>query len=156
MIVLDANMLLRLVSPNHPQYPEAFDAVSAFVGAGWPVCIVPQAIYEFWVVATRPADVNGLGITTEVAADEVDRFEQEFRLLADTPSIYQAWRDLVIAHSIGGKPAHDARIVAAMRLHDASHLLTFNVTDFKRFDGVTVVHPRDAKQFAKRASNGAS
>lgn len=105
-------------------------------------------------MATRPADVNGLGVTTEVAADEVDKFEQEFRLLADTPGIYRAWRDLVIDHSIGGKPAHDARIVAAMRLHGVSHLLTFNEPDFKRFDGVTVVHPRNASQLAKRVSNG--
>ncbi|MEK7832647.1 MAG: hypothetical protein AAB401_16260 [Acidobacteriota bacterium] len=40
-----------------------------------------------------------------------------------------------------GKPAHDARIVAAMKVHGIAHLLTFNVGDFKRFPNITVVSP---------------
>ena len=38
--------------------------------------VVPQALYEFWVVATRPTTVNGLGFT-------VARAVAELRVLAE-------------------------------------------------------------------------
>jgi predicted nucleic acid-binding protein len=47
-----------------------------------------------------------------------------------------------------GKQAHDARLVAAMKVHDLRHLLTFNDTDFKRFTEITVVNQRDVAQDA--------
>ena len=31
----------------------------------------------------------------------------------------------------------------AMLVHGLTHLLTFNVDDFRRFEGITVVHPQD-------------
>lgn len=36
---------------------------------------------------------------------------------------------------------HDTRIVAAMNVHKVFKLLTFNLDDFKRFSGITVVDP---------------
>ena len=37
--------------------------------------------------------------------------------------------------------AHGGRLVAAMRLHGVSHLITFNVRDFRRYDGLTLIDP---------------
>ncbi|MDP5018828.1 MAG: hypothetical protein NWQ43_16260 [Dolichospermum sp.] len=37
---------------------------------------------------------------------------------------------------------HDARLAAAMVAHNITHLLTFNVDDFKRFSEIVVVDPR--------------
>lgn len=36
-------------------------------------------------------------------------------------------------HGVRGKPAHDARLVAAMRLHGITRILTFNVGDYARY-----------------------
>jgi hypothetical protein len=43
-----------------------------------------------------------------------------------------------------GKKVHDARLVAAMITHQMTHLLTFNIDDFKRkrFSAIVVVDPR--------------
>lgn len=41
-----------------------------------------------------------------------------------------------------GKKVHDARLVAAMITHQITHLLTFNIDDFKRFSEIVVVDPR--------------
>jgi hypothetical protein len=38
---------------------------------------------------------------------------------------------------------HDARLVAVMRVHGLTHVLTFNPTDFTRYPGITVVRPQD-------------
>ncbi|MEX0641079.1 MAG: hypothetical protein WD468_00180 [Pirellulales bacterium] len=43
---------------------------------------------------------------------------------------------------VKGKPAHDARLVAAMTRHSITHILTFNVDDFRRFSGIEVLQPQ--------------
>ena len=42
-----------------------------------------------------------------------------------------------------GVQAHDARIVAAMRVHAVTSILTINVTDFSRYPGITAFAPKD-------------
>jgi predicted nucleic acid-binding protein len=95
-------------------------------------------------VATRPVAQNGLGLSTPEAASELMRLKSMFPLLPDTPAIYQVWENLVIQHQVSGKPAHDARLVAAMLVHGITSILTFDKTGFSRYAGVEVVHPADA------------
>ncbi len=57
-----------------------------------------------------------------------------FQLLPDTAAIYRKWLRLVQTYSVAGVGAHDARIVAAMKAHAVTHLVTFNADDFKRFN----------------------
>jgi hypothetical protein len=45
--------------------------------------------------------------------------------------------------AVVGKNGHDARLVAAMMVHGLTHLLTFNVQDFRRYPGITAVTPAD-------------
>lgn len=47
-----------------------------------------------------------------------------------------------IAHNVSGVQVHDARLVAAMRVHGVSRILTFNDKDFTRYADIEVVHPR--------------
>jgi len=105
--------------------------------------IVPQNIAEFWVVATHPQAVNGLGLSTADADAERRRLERLFPLLPDPPDLYTRWVGLVNQFGVSGKPAHDARIVAAMRAHGLTHILTFNGGDFQRYAplGIVVVDP---------------
>jgi len=65
-------------------------------------------------------------------------------LLRDTPGVYDEWRRLVATHAASGKAAHDARLVAAMMIHEITHILTFNGSDFKRYPGITVLHPQSS------------
>jgi hypothetical protein len=43
---------------------------------------------------------------------------------------------------VKGKQVHDARLVAAMVSHKMTHLLTFNIDDFKRFSEIISVNPQ--------------
>ena len=141
IVVPDANILLRLVEVASKQHPVALAAVSALRLQGHALHTVPQCLYEFWVVATRPVANNGLGLTTVAVAVELATYLASFPLLNDTPDLFAEWRTLVVAHDCKGKVAHDARIVAAMRTHRLRHLLTFNVADFARFPGITILDP---------------
>jgi predicted nucleic acid-binding protein len=101
---------------------------------------VPQNLYEFWSVTTRPVAQNGLGFSSGQAAAALTRLKQLFTLLEDTPAILPEWERLVVAHAVLGKNAHDARIAATMLIHGVTHLLTFNDADFRRFP-ITVLTP---------------
>jgi len=68
-----------------------------------------------------------------------------FLFLSETPAIYPAWEALVIHHKVMGKPAHDARLVAAMQAHGITAILTFDRTGFTRYPGIEVVHPAQVK-----------
>ncbi len=111
------------------------------------LAVVPQVLYEFWVVATRPGVVNGLGYSASRASADIDDILRVNALYADDSSILPRWRFLVQRHRVLGKKAHDARLVAAMLRHGITHLLTFNAKDFARFDEIVVIKPADAASF---------
>jgi hypothetical protein len=84
---------------------------------------------------------GGLGLSL-VATDRKARLiERHFRLLPDSLSTFQEWRRLVVAYSVTGVAVHDTKIVASMSAYAVTHLLTFNVDDFKRYSGIIVVSP---------------
>jgi predicted nucleic acid-binding protein len=43
---------------------------------------------------------------------------------------------------VSGVQVHDARLVAAMRVHGVKSILTFNDRDFTRYTDIDAVHPR--------------
>ena len=61
-VLLDTNVLLRSVEPRHAQHQTSVDATDALRQRGHDLVIVPQVLYEFWSVATRPIEQNGLGM----------------------------------------------------------------------------------------------
>jgi predicted nucleic acid-binding protein len=146
MILVDTNLVLRMSRTDDPDFGIAADAVDIARQQGYAPCLVPQVIYEYWAVATRPRENNGLGLTAGQANTEVGRMLQQFDLLRDPPELYDEWLILVHQHEVQGKPAHDARLVAAMLTHSITHLLTFNTPDSQRFIEITAIHPGDAGQ----------
>lgn len=143
--LLDTNILLRLFDKNSADHETVVTAVDALKEQGETLYFAPQNAAELWNVVTRPADKNGLGLSTVQANVLLTEIEQLFELLLDTPSIYPAWRSLVQTAKVAGVQVHDARLVAWMQVHDVSHVLTLNVSDFKRFEavaGIVVVSPQ--------------
>jgi predicted nucleic acid-binding protein len=105
------------------------------------VFFCPQNMAEFWNVATRPADKNGLGFSLEEALREVGDIEMLLTLLPDIPAIYATWKETVRRNEVRGVKVHDARLVAIMNVYAVESILTFNDADFKRYGEITAVHP---------------
>jgi predicted nucleic acid-binding protein len=63
-------------------------------------------------------------------------------VLPDSLAVHEEWRRLLVMHSVSGVQVHDARLVAAMRVHGVKHILTFNDKDFARYADIEAVHPR--------------
>lgn len=66
----------------------------------------------------------------------IDLWLQLFSIFRDERRIFSTWRELVQRYNVKGKAAHDARIIAAMERFDMEGLLTFNVSDFKRYQDI--------------------
>jgi predicted nucleic acid-binding protein len=143
-VLIDTSTLLRTLQPLHPQRETARAAIKALTARGRDLHIVPQNFVELWVIATRPVERNGLGMAPDTVAMELTRIESMFDLLPETPAIYPVWERLVIQYRVSGKPAHDARLVAAMQVHGLTGILTFDGTGVSRYAGIEVVHPADA------------
>jgi predicted nucleic acid-binding protein len=140
-VLLDTNILLRSAQPSHPLCPPATRAVSKLIRQKDSVFFCSQNIAEFWNVATRPADRNGLGLTQEEVLQEVSSIEKLLTLLPDVPATYGAWKQIVKDHKVQGVKVFDARLVATMSVYAVESILTFNVADFKRYSQVNAIDP---------------
>jgi predicted nucleic acid-binding protein len=137
-VLLDTNILLRLAQHHHPSSSVALRALRGLRIKNESPHITQQNIVEFWAVATRPIVANGLGISTEQAAAEIDALKRLFILLPELP-LQDAWERLVVDHAVSGKNVHDARMVAAMVVHGVESILTFNTQDFLRYGEIRVL-----------------
>lgn len=139
--LIDTNVLLRLVQDSHPMHDVAAASIRKLLADDQELFITPQNLIEFWAVATRPANYNGLGLTIDEAVRELLQLKSIFTLRPDTATIFAEWENLVKLHRVSGRQAHDARIVAAMLDHGIRNLLTFNANDFKRYNEISIQAP---------------
>lgn len=142
LVLCDTNVLLRSVTIGHPLRPVVRGAFSRLRDRGDVPALVPQCCYEYYAVATRPAERNGLGLEPADALRDLSDFLEIFRLLRDERTVFESWINVVAGYAVRGKEAHDARLIAAMRRHRVTHLLTFDAKDFARYaDEITVLDP---------------
>lgn len=139
--LLDTNILLRSIQPDHGQYERAVGAVEALLNSGETVCYCAQNIREFWSVCTRPVVHNGHGMTLAEVVREIRGLEAALTFVPDNQQVYTEWRRLVEEHSVIGTQVHDANLVALMSVSGITHLVTFNSAHFKRFTEIEVVEP---------------
>jgi predicted nucleic acid-binding protein len=142
---VDTNVLLLSIDDGHAAQPVAQNGLLGLRNQGETLSVFPQNLVEFWAVATRPIANNGLGWSVDRAKEELENLKYLFEVLSDTGAVFSEWERLVVHHRVAGKQSHDARLVAAMLVHDVTHLITFNTSDFKRYDEITVVDPASVK-----------
>jgi predicted nucleic acid-binding protein len=138
----DTNVLLRWAQPSHPDHLVARNAIETLLQRGDQIFLTAQNVIEFWNAATRPANRNGFGLSPAQADQAVGQMEAFFSFAPVTPAVYGEWRQLAVAVGVSGVQVHDAHLVAVMRVHGLTHILTFNTADFTRYPGITVVHPQ--------------
>ncbi len=145
MILLDTNLLTRMTRSHEPQSGIARAAIQTLLQRRERLIVVPQNLYEFWAVATRPAGPppagrNGLGMTAVQAGRWLQFFRRRFAVLPDRAELSTLWQELVERHVVMGIRAHDVRLVAAMQSYGITRLLTFNTSDFCNL-GIVILDP---------------
>ena len=139
--LVDSNVLLRWVKPDDHDYPVVASAIETVLQSGGTLCYTTQNVGEFWNTCTRPVDRNGYGLSPEETDRRARYFEDRLRLLPDSLAVHHEWRRLLVAQRVFGVQVHDARLVAAMRVHGVSRILTFNEKDFARYSDIEAIHP---------------
>ncbi len=145
--LLDTNIVMRLCNCSDLQHQLATNAVSRLLMQSDKCFLATQVIIEFWVVATRPTEVNGLGWSVEQTRSMIDQLLARFPVLAESRQIFTNWLNLVTTNRVMGKRTHDVRLVAAMLANEMTHLLTFNPSDFAGISSITITHPQDLNPF---------
>ena len=131
--LLDTNIVLRNFNRDDSAHQLVSGHLQNLARRGFEFCVAPQILYEVWVVATRPADVNGLGMETHQAADLVRSAKVSYLLLPDPPDLIDRWLDPCVRHDAKGRHGHDVRLVAWMNAHDIVDIVTLNAAHFAAF-----------------------
>lgn len=140
--LVDSNILLRWVKPDHSDYPIIKSAIDTVLRRDGVLCYTSQNLAEFWNACTRPVDRNGYGLSPASADYLAKTFEENFRLLPDSAAVHEEWRKILVTHQVSGIKVHDARLVASMRVHGVKRILTFNHRDFARYADIEAISPR--------------
>lgn len=141
--LLDTNIVLRLCNTLDERHSLAVSAVAQLIRQSDECVLATQVLAEFWVVATRPIEVNGLGFSSIQTRKLIEPLLKKFTLLEDTSKSFTIWLDLVTEQNVLGKRAHDIRLAATLLAHGITHLVTFNPKDFEGIAGITVVVPQN-------------
>ena len=143
---VDTNVLLRLSERSHPHFKPylALAAVCFFWGTTY--LTIRMALGEFWNACTRPLDRNGFGRSVGETRQLLESIQRRMTLLAETERVCVVWQHLLFTCEVRGVQVHDAHLAAVLEVHGVTHLLTFNGADFKRYPGLTAVHPQDVQE----------
>ena len=135
---VDTNILVyasQLTSPWHDRAEAVLRAADADSAELW---ISDQILREYLSVVTR-LPPSGAGVPMREAIEHVRFFIQRFWMAQGGALARAELLTLLATYPTAGKQVHDANIVATMLANGVTHLLTNNVADFRRFEGLITV-----------------
>jgi predicted nucleic acid-binding protein len=95
-----------------------------------------QVFREYLVVATRPLENNGFGLSSSNALSNLEAFGTCIQILNEDQAVARGLHKLVADYSLKGKRIHDANIVATMRANGLRQLKTYTQGDFTTFEDI--------------------
>lgn len=129
LLLVDTNVLLEATDEKRRFH----DACVELLEKHPRLRISSQVIREYLVVATRPAEANGLGLAVADALSNVREFRRTLRLLPEERPILPAFLALLDEIPCQGKRIHDAHLVATALAHRVQTIVTLNAEDFEPF-----------------------
>ena len=117
-------------------------SVELLAQTGQRALLAQQVLFEFWVAATRPPEVNGLGWSAVKAGAAIHSLRQRFLVLAEPEDVLDKWLNMVVRYQLKGKRIHDAHLLATLQAHGVGLLLTANPTDFPSVPDIAIVTPQ--------------
>jgi len=141
IFLADTSVLLRFIFPDDPRHVQVLAAINRTLEDGDRISFTPQVARELWAAMTRPRAQNGMGMSPAEAKDALRDASDSFDFLDDVPGIFEIWQKLVTDHGVSGRQVHDANHVAAAMTHGLAGILTLDERDFRRYPGITIVHP---------------
>ncbi len=141
MVFLDTNILVYAINIDSASHLSAASLIKE-IGAGTlKTCMSPQILCEFFATVTNPRKFRRPLTPTE-ASDAINSYmESDIYLLYLKDSTIKLTLDMAIRHQINGTEIFDTQIVATMLENGVRTIYTANVSDFKKYSGITAVNP---------------
>jgi len=133
-IFVDTNVLVYLDQAASVFHAPARAAIGRLEREGAALWISRQVLREYMVTVTRPNPAGVPPMTRTEAVMAVEGFLTAFAIAEDGPPATANLLKLIRSVPVAGKQVHDANIVATMLTHGVTRLLTFNGSDFRRFE----------------------
>ncbi|MCK5804912.1 MAG: PIN domain-containing protein [Lentisphaeria bacterium] len=143
ILFVDTNILLTATDRSRERHQAAQRILGASARNCFHLAMSGQIIREYLVVATRPLEVNGLGLSAGDALRNVEEFQRRLVIYDETEAVSRRLCTLVRDAALRGKRIHDANVAATMLIHGISKLVTENPGDFANFAGIEIVNIDD-------------
>lgn len=142
LVLLDTNILIAATDEGRDDHKKALSILTDRPAAGMTLYTSGQILREYLAVATRPVDVNGLGLGQSDAIANVMTFQRRLRLIHENDKTLRRLLTLLGDVPCTGKQIHDANVVATALAHGIAAIVTLNSADFARFERhITVRSP---------------
>ena len=138
MVFLDTNILLAACDESRTKSADCRSLLESGLSGEQSLFTNGQVLREYLVVATRPIDANGLGMTPKFALANLAEFKRCTRVLDETADTSAQLEGLIERHKLKGKRIHDANLIATMLTHGIKRIATLNPGDFRIFKMVEI------------------
>ncbi|MCA9778798.1 MAG: PIN domain-containing protein [Candidatus Eremiobacteraeota bacterium] len=143
---VDTNIFVAVTDRSRSSHSAAIRLFNEMPGTGAHLAWSGQVVREYLVVATRPRERNGLGLSTELALKNVDLLSKRLVLIDESTQTNLILKSLVAKHSLSGKRIHDANIAATMVAGGLTHLISDDTTDYRVFSAIQTFSTADLNQ----------
>jgi predicted nucleic acid-binding protein len=130
LAMVDTNVLLAATDRSRDHHEAAIRFLNEDTRR---LAISPQIVREYLAVASRPVDINGLGLSGEDAVANVEQFLEGMEVLTEGSATTLSLMELIVEGPAVGKQVHDANVVAVALAHRAAAIVTDNTRHFARF-----------------------
>lgn len=141
-LLIDANVFiygLDTESPHHDRARGIFDR--AMLGDG-SYCVTSQTLVELFSVVTNPRRVKLPHPPFEAVQVIEDILSWPgITHLTLTPEVTTRWLAFIRQTSVRGAKVFDLQLAATALANGVTKIVTFNVADFERIDGIEVIVP---------------
>ena len=146
VVFLDTNVLLSATAAKRHDHSLARGLFRVSHDAGSHLALSGQVLREYLVVATRPVEVNGLGMEQTQALRNVEWFLAQTVFLEETKTVFDRLMSLARESNAVGKHLHDTNVAAVMRVHGIRVIVTANADDYSAWSEVTPVSVDEAHE----------
>ena len=134
-VFLDTNVLIyhtfeNFDSAKHAQVKRAF---LAFEKCGSELFISRQVLREFYAISTNSKFFDK-PLTVSEACGKLEEFSEVLTIVPDAE--LDVLLPLLKKYQVKKQKIHDANLAATMLQAQIEHICTFNVKDFKMFEGI--------------------
>jgi predicted nucleic acid-binding protein len=130
-LFVDTNVLVNAARRSGPHHIFATEALARAEAAAIPLLVSTQVIREYVAAMSRLQERNPSSMSRIL--DAADQLLMTFECVGDTDDVSRRLCSLLRCVPCYGRQVHDANIVAVMQAAGIRRLLTFNVSDFRRF-----------------------